>query len=132
MTARRFEPTTTYFKNEHPTSLAKWLSVRLRTKWLLVRILLLSLKLQIWRLLRARNSLTFRQTIEPGFTLKLIHDMIITYSQYVHLIKKVMLIFKSWTLSHPTKFRLVLGRATKVFKTNAKIKFQIKYNQNKL
>ena len=29
-------------------SLAKWLSVRLRTKWLWVRILLLSLKLQIW------------------------------------------------------------------------------------
>ena len=42
-------------------SLAKWLSVRLRTKWLWVRILLLSLKLQIWRLFRLRSSLTFRQ-----------------------------------------------------------------------
>ena len=62
------------------TSLAKWLSVRLRTKWLWVRIPLLSLKLQIWRLLRARSSLTFSQTIECGFTLKLVRDMIITYS----------------------------------------------------
>ena len=62
-------------------SLAKWLSVRLRTKWLWVQITLLSLKLQIWRLLRARSSLTFRQTRECRFTLKLVHDMIITHSQ---------------------------------------------------
>ena len=48
--------------------------------WLWVRIPLLSLKLQIWRLLRARSSLTFRQTIECRFTLKLVHDFIITYS----------------------------------------------------
>ena len=45
---------------------------------------LLSLKLQIWRLLRARSiltfSLTFRQTIECMFTLKLVLDMIITHS----------------------------------------------------
>ena len=62
-------------------SLAKWLSVRLLTKWLWVRITLLSLKLQIWGMLRARSSLTFRQTIECRFTLKLVRDMIITYSQ---------------------------------------------------
>ena len=42
-------------------SLAKWLSVLLRTKWLWVRVPLQSLNLQIWRLLRARSSLTFRQ-----------------------------------------------------------------------
>ena len=42
-------------------SLAKWLSVRLRIKWLWVRIPLQSLKLQISRLFRARTSLTFRQ-----------------------------------------------------------------------
>ena len=42
-------------------SLAKSLSVRLRTKWLWVRVLLQSLKLQILRLFRARSSLTFRQ-----------------------------------------------------------------------
>ena len=59
-------------------SLAKWLSVRLRTKWLWVRIPLPSLKLQIQRLLRARSSLTFRQTLQCGFTLKLVRDMIIT------------------------------------------------------
>ena len=63
------------------TSLAKWLSVRLQNKWLWVRITLLSFKLQIYCLLRARSSLTFRQTIGCGFTLKLVRDMTITYSQ---------------------------------------------------
>ena len=62
-----------------PPSLAKWLSVCLQTKWLWVRNPLLSFKLQIWRLLRSRRSLTFRETIECGFTLKLARDMIITY-----------------------------------------------------
>ena len=71
-------------------SFAKWLSVRSRTKWLWVRILLLSLKLQIWHLLWARSSMTFRQTIEWGFTLKLARDMIITYS------KKFLIIFKTY------------------------------------
>ena len=42
-------------------SLAKWLSVRLRTKWLWVRVPFQSLKLQILRLFRARSSLKFRQ-----------------------------------------------------------------------
>ena len=45
------------------------------------KITLLSLKLQIWRLLRGRSSLTFRQTIECRFTLKLVRDMIIIYRQ---------------------------------------------------
>ena len=62
-------------------SLAKWLSDRLRTKWLWGRIPLLSLKPQIWHLLGARSSLTFRQTWECRFTLKLVRDMIIIYSQ---------------------------------------------------
>ena len=44
-------------------------------------ISLLSLKLQIWCLLPARSSLTSRQTVECAFTLKLVRDMIITYSQ---------------------------------------------------
>ena len=65
----------------HLASLAKWSSVRLRTKWLWVGIPLLSLKLQIWRLLRTRSSLTFMQTIERRFILKLVRDMITTYSQ---------------------------------------------------
>ena len=63
------------------TSLAKWLSAQLRTKWLWVRIPLLSLKLQVWHLVRARSFLTFRQTLEFGFTLKLIRDMKITCRQ---------------------------------------------------
>ena len=63
-------------------SLAKWLSVSLRSKWLWVRIPLLSLKLQIWRLLRARSSLTSRQSIECRFALKLVRGMIITYSHW--------------------------------------------------
>ena len=41
--------------------LAKWLSIRLRTKWLWVRVQLQIVKLQISRLVRARSSLTFRQ-----------------------------------------------------------------------
>ena len=62
-------------------SLAKWLSICLRTKWLWVRISLLLLKLQIWQLPRAGSFLTFKQTIECGSTLKLVRDMIRTYSQ---------------------------------------------------
>ena len=45
----------------HLVSVAKWLSVRLWTKWLWVRVQLQSLKIQISCLLRARSSLTFRQ-----------------------------------------------------------------------
>ena len=43
------------------TSLAKWLNVSLRTKWLWVRVLLQSLKLQISCLFQARNSLMYKQ-----------------------------------------------------------------------
>ena len=49
-----------------------------------VWILLLSLKLPIWRLLQARSSFTFRQTTECRFTLKLVRDMTITCSQMHH------------------------------------------------
>ena len=45
----------------HLASLAKWLSVRLRTKWFWVQVQLQSLKLQISRLLQVRSSFTFRQ-----------------------------------------------------------------------
>ena len=73
----KFEPTTMYLISKHLTS------VRLGTKWLWVWISLLSLKRQIWRLLQARSSLTFRQTIECGFTLKLVCDIITTYNHLV-------------------------------------------------
>ena len=56
-------------------------ATRLWTKWVWVWIPVLSLKLWIWRLLRTRSSLTIRQTIEYRFTLKLVCDMIATYSQ---------------------------------------------------
>ena len=67
-------------RKETLTHLAK-LGVCLLTKWswVRIRIPLLSLKLQIWRLLPARSCLTFRQTIECEFTLKLERIMIITY-----------------------------------------------------
>ena len=65
----------------HLTKLSKSLSFRLRTKWLWVWMPLLSLKPRIWRLLRARSSLTFRKTVECRFILKLVPDMIITYSK---------------------------------------------------
>ena len=42
----------------------------------LARISLLPLKFQIWRLLRSRSFLTFKQK----FALKLVRDMIITYN----------------------------------------------------
>ena len=38
------------------------------------------LKLQISRLFRARSSLTLRQLLKCGFTLKRVRDMIRTYS----------------------------------------------------
>ena len=46
---------------DHLASLAKWLIVRLRTKWLWVRISLQPLDPQISRRLWARSSLKFRQ-----------------------------------------------------------------------
>ena len=58
---------------------------------------LLSLKLQIWRLLRTRSSLTFNQTIECSFTLKLVRDMIITYSQ-LHLMWNKNMVFLLYKL----------------------------------
>ena len=45
----------------HLAGLAKWLSVRLWTKWFWVRVQLQSLKLEISCLFRARSSLTFRR-----------------------------------------------------------------------
>ena len=66
-------------------NLAKWLSVHLRTKWLWVRITLLSLKLQILRVL-TKEFLDIQATIEFKFTLKRVRDMIITYSQFATIV----------------------------------------------
>ena len=64
----------------HNHLVCKWTLNHLQTKWLWVQIPLLSLKLQISRLFRTKSSLTFRQLLECGFTLKCVRDMIITYS----------------------------------------------------
>ena len=64
VTATELESTAIQFVNKHSlaqTSLAKWLSVRLRSRWLWILVPLKSLKLKISRLLRARTSLKFRQ-----------------------------------------------------------------------
>ena len=71
-------------------SLAEWLSVPLQTKWLWVQISLLSLKLGL-----GRSSLVFRLTIEYGFTLKLVREMIITYS-YEYFNKALILCIYSF------------------------------------
>ena len=71
---------------DHLASLAKRLSVHLRTKWLWVRILLLSLKLQIWCLLPGRSLLTFREAIECTFTLEFVRNMIIRHTEFIILI----------------------------------------------
>ena len=44
----------------HLANFAKWLSVSLKAKWSWVGVLLQSLNLQIWCLLRAKSSLPFR------------------------------------------------------------------------
>ena len=62
----------------HLASLAKWLGVSLRTKWLWVRIPLLSLKPQTWRLFRARSSLTFRQL----YSVDLLWNAYVTWSEH--------------------------------------------------
>ena len=47
------------------------------------------------------SSLTFRQTIECGFTLKLARDMIITYSQMKFNLKiKQCISMRTWLISH--------------------------------
>ena len=95
-------------------SFAKWLSIRLQTMWTWVGISLLSLKLQVWCMLRARSSLTFRQTIECGFTLKLVHDMIITYSQlnFPNLCQIIMLAVGAMGDSTPHLVKRRLQKST--------------------
>ena len=64
----------------------------IQTKWLWVRIPLLSLTLQMSYLFGARRSLTFdiQPTIACWFTLKQVRDMIITYSPIirVHILRQ--------------------------------------------
>ena len=84
--------------------------VSLYVKELLVRS---RLQFQIRCLLRSRSSLTFRQTIECGFTQKLVRDMIITYSQ-MHKTSSLSLLI--WLLSsrcgiwYPSNLNFLVGK----------------------
>ena len=99
------------------------MSVRLWIKWLWVRILLLSLKLQIWRLVQERSSLIFRQTVKCRFTLKLVRD-ITTYSQ---IDKKKILRPPGWRFFSPPIFPetrvffLALGRMQEIRGSNSPV-----------
>ena len=65
----------------HPlASLTKWLSFRLWTKWSWFRVQLQSLKVQISRLFQVRRFFGIQATIECGFTLIIVSDMIKTQS----------------------------------------------------
>ena len=58
-------------------SLAKWLSVRLRTKWLWVRISLLSLKKTLlWPLFKRISSAVIFQTLHDVKYIKILQDVI--------------------------------------------------------
>ena len=72
------------------------MSVHLQTKSLWIRMPLLLLKLQIWRLFWERSFLTFRQTIECRFTLNLVRDIVKTYSQMHHTDKYSQCISIIW------------------------------------
>ena len=77
-------------KLNHLASLAKWLSVLSQTTWLRVWVPLQSFLLQISRLFWARSSLTFipwHSTIECGYTLKRVRDMIKTYNPIFFILK---------------------------------------------
>ena len=99
------------------------MSVRLWIKWLWVRILLLSLKLQIWRLVQERSSLIFRQTVKCRFTLKLVRD-ITTYRQ---IDKKKILRPPGWRFFPPPTFPetrvffLALGRMQEIRGSNSPV-----------
>ena len=58
-------------------SLGKWLSVRLQTKWLWVRFKLRS----DFASVSSKEFPDIQATVECRFTLKQVHDMIITHSQ---------------------------------------------------
>ena len=92
--------------------LAKWLSFRLQSKWFRVRISFLSVKLQIWHLLRRRSFLTFRQTIESGFTLKIRrwHDNNIQF--FNSLFASWFLINLDFLLPHTSYFDNIITRIT--------------------
>ena len=71
----------------HLASLAKWLSVHLRNKWLWVQVPVQSLKTSSIVPVLRKELLDIQATAECGFTLKRARDKIRTYSQ-MHLTNK--------------------------------------------
>ena len=89
----------------HLASLTKWLSVGLGTKCLWVRVRCSHLRL-FWE-----RALDIQATIECGFTLKRVYDMIRTYSQG----KKIPKLVKRWVYEQLLGiYTLFLTRISKV------------------
>ena len=76
-----------YMKATILAILGKWLSVHLRTKWLWVQFPLLPLKTSDIAPVSSEEYLDIQANVESRFTLKRVHDMIITYSQYLLSLK---------------------------------------------
>ena len=70
-----------FSKKKKMASLAKWLSVRLRTKWLCVRILFLSLK-QMSHLLSLRFISTKNTSISSG-NVKPVNSVFMMQREYI-------------------------------------------------
>ena len=64
-------------------TLAKWLSVRLRTKWMWFQIPLQSSNTSDIEPVSSKAFLDIQATIECGLTLKRVRDMMRTYIQYL-------------------------------------------------
>ena len=92
--------------------LAKWFSFRLRCKCFRIRISLLSFKLQIWHLLWRRSFLTFRQTIESGFTLKIRRWNDNNMQFFISTFASWFLINLDFLLPHTSHFDNIITRIT--------------------
>ena len=64
-------------QHNHLASLAKWLNLRLRTKWLWVQVQLQSLRL-VFAPVSSNESLDIQAALECGFILQRVRDMIRT------------------------------------------------------
>ena len=95
VTATGFEPT---------TSLAKWLSVCLRTKclWFESRCCHLNLDMAP---ASSKKFLGIQATIVCRFTLKLVRDMIITYS-LIFLLANIKPVFRKYSSKYSSKYSL--------------------------
>ena len=106
----------------HLISLAKWLSVRLRTEWFWVRVQLQPRNLQISRLLRARNSLTLDKSqirtlsVYIYFSIKnyLLSLSIIEYILYHIIFLHTLVPYTSWLKSERIKMFIIMDISIKL------------------